>query len=160
MRFIIAFLCLLLSACGFEPANRTVFDDNNSHSTRSIVPSIVLPQAKNKGEFSLKSELEKKLPESGTANFRLTWQYSSHFIGSNLSVNDEYQRFNKRYMLRWKLRNRQGKVLKSATSQTSIAIDILKTGYPFEAAVQDADRQAAEVIAQDVYNQLQIYFKK
>ncbi len=158
MRFLIVFIFLLLSACGFEPANRTAFNDTKSSSTFSVIPSIRLPQAKNKNEFLLKTALQKKLVAKGD-HFYLTWEYSSNFIGSNLSINDNYQRFNKRYVLKWTLYNQQKRTLKSATSQTSIAIDILKTGYPFEAAVQDADRQAANVIAQDVYNQLQIYFK-
>ncbi len=156
MRISIAFLFLLLSACGFEPANRTVFDESQKNS-RAIVPPITLPQAQSKAEFLLKAELEKKLA-AGSRDFHLTWEYQSSFVGSNLSVNDNYQRFNKRYTLKWNLYNRQKKLLKSGKTQTNIAIDILKTGYPFEAAIQDADRQAAKVIAQDVYNQLQIHF--
>ncbi len=163
MRYlVIIFSCLwalLLSSCGFQPANHTVFDGKKDSASRSIIPPVYLPEAKSKTEFLLKSELEKKLVQSG-GKYRISWQYNMGFVGQNLSVNDNYQRFNKRYTLKWSLYNNQGKRLKSFTSQTNIAIDILRTGYPFEAATQDADRQAAKTLAQDVYNQLQMYFTK
>lgn len=157
MRFIVVFLILALSACGFKPANQTIFDNNTSSTMRSSVPPIRLPQTQSKSEFLLKSALQKKLP-GNNGQYSLTWTYTSGFTGSNLSVNDNYQRFNKSYRLSWSLYDSQNRRVKSGNSRTTIAIDILRTGYPFEAALQDADRQAADVIAQDVYNQLQMHF--
>ncbi len=159
MRYIITLCFLLLASCGFEPANHTVFDDKKTGASRSVVPPISLPQAQNKSEFLLKTELQKKLVTTG-GNYRLTWTYNTSFVGQNLSINDNYQRFNKSYTLNWKLVGKQGNILKSFASRTNIGIDILKTGYPFEASLQDADRQAAKLLAEDVYNQLQIYFAK
>ncbi|MFV0321910.1 MAG: LPS assembly lipoprotein LptE [Alphaproteobacteria bacterium] len=147
---------ILLTGCGFEPANGTAVSRSQ---TGAIVPPITLPQPGTKSEYLLKNELQRLLP-SDQGNYRLAWTYSNQITGTDLNSNSDYTRYNNRYILNWRLYDSQNNVVKSSISRTNIGINIAKTGYPTTAAQQDADREAAKLLSQDVYNQLRTYFKQ
>lgn len=147
---------ILLSGCGFEPANGTTMSGSQ---TRAGVPPITLPQPGTKSEYLLKNELQRLLP-SDQGNYRLAWTYNNQITGAALNSNSDYTRYNNRYILNWRLYDSQNNIVKSATSRTNVGINIAKTGYPTIAAQQDADRQAAKLLSQDIYSQLRAYFKQ
>lgn len=147
---------ILLTGCGFEPANGTATSRSQSGA---VMPPITLPQPSTKSEYLLKNELQRLLP-GDQGNYRLAWTYNNQITGTALNANSDYTRYNNRYTLNWRLYDSQNNVVKSSNSRTNVGINIAKTGYPTTAAQQDADRQAAKLLSQDVYSQLRTYFKQ
>ncbi|MFV0431725.1 MAG: LPS assembly lipoprotein LptE [Alphaproteobacteria bacterium] len=155
LNIVVIFALSFLASCGFKPANGTA----SSFNTTGFMPAISLPQPQTKAEYALKNEFQRRLSGDQGA-YRLTWRYNNSLTGSSLNTNNDYERYNNRYTLSWQLYDSNNRRVKSGTSRTNIGINIAKTGYPTIAAQQDADRQAAKILSQDVYSQLRAYFRQ
>lgn len=151
-------IVLLVSACGFEPMHQQASSQASGTQLVSL-PPIALPQAQSKAEHYLRADLKKYL-DTNNPQYNLKWSYKTNLLGSTLDSDSYYTRYDSQYILSWQLLDKSGKTLTRSTSKVNVPISIQKTGHPTLAVREQADRDAAKFLAEDVHIRLVQYFRK
>ncbi len=132
--------------------------DSSNDSLASSLPPIALNQVpKSEDEWVFKSELEKIFQNGNDYNLR--WSYNKSLQGRVTNKDDDYSTYTSKYTVLWQLYKGNIK-LDSGKTNANINLNIYRTGYPTAAAQQQADRDAAKILAKNVERQILLTFAK
>jgi LPS-assembly lipoprotein len=159
---------LALSGCGFHP----LYGGANGGMSETLSTIYVEPVQDRLG-YELRNELIDLLDGPGTARgatYRLTLGLTQTTQGIALQNNASITRYNDTLKVTYTLTDMAGKTVTSGTETGLSAYNVLPTGptiaaspqanYGTFAAQQDADKRAAQDIAERIRLDLNVYFAK
>ena len=163
MRRVLAFIALLgLGGCGFHP----LYGGVNS-AMQATLSTIYVEPVPDKIGYELRNKLIDLLDGPGTpagAQYRLSLTLTTTTQGIALQNDATITRYNDTLTVTYVLTDMAGKVVTQGTETGLSAYNVLPSGananYGTLAAQQDADRRAAEDIAERIRLDLNVFFAK
>ncbi len=153
---------LVLAGCGFHP----LYGGMNSGMARTLATIYVEPMPDKIG-YELRNKMIDLLDGPGTAAgaaYRLTLRLTQTAQGVALQNNATITRYNDTLKVSYTLTDMAGKVVTSGVETGLSAYNVLPSGpqanYGTLAAQQDADRRAAEDIAERIRLDLNVFFSR
>ncbi|HJW39941.1 MAG TPA: LPS assembly lipoprotein LptE [Rhizomicrobium sp.] len=153
---------LALAGCGFHP----LYGGANSAMSETLSTIYVEPVQDRLG-YELRNELIDQLDGPGTARgatYRLKLGLTQTTQGIALQNNASITRYNDTLKVTYTLTDMAGKTVTSGTETGLSAYNVLPSGpqanYGTLAAQQDADKRAAQDIAEHIRLDLNVYFAK
>ncbi|HEY7945113.1 MAG TPA: LPS assembly lipoprotein LptE [Casimicrobiaceae bacterium] len=159
---VVALSALVLSGCGFHP----LYGGANGAMSATLSTIYVEPVPDRLG-YELRNQLIDLLDGPGTATgatYRLTLALSETTQGIALQNDATITRYNDTLKVSYTLTDRAGKTVTSGTETGLSAYNVLPSGpqanYGTLAAQQDAEKRAAQDIAERIRLDLNVYFAK
>jgi LPS-assembly lipoprotein len=155
MRAAVIAACLLLAACGFHPMYSRTLEPQMS--------SIFVEQIAERDGYELRTALIDLLNSDGREGgkkYRLKITLSESSQGIALQNDATITRYNNTLSAKYELTDAGGAMLKQGTQSELASYNVVNSPYASLVAQQDADKRAAQDMAERIRLDLGVWFRQ